>query len=337
MDIVFKNLSHITVNPPEGEDYIHLYKLMIDKISGIEGIIAISPNLAGSATFAYKDNVENVVLVGTIPSESAKIGGLNENMVYGSYDSVLNGKRVLIGKSLADKMELKMGDTVEASFPDSKTMGLVVSGIFDSGYAEVDDAFAFVSLKTAREFIGEGDVVTSIDIKLQDIYMSEPLAEEIRSYGYEAKSWQEQYPEIVRTIVFEKTQNFITLMFILIIAAFGIASIMNMLVLEKTRDIGMLMALGINQPGILKIFIIESGILGFIGALFGCLLGSLVSIKLKQLEMQSPMGETMNLPVLLSANDLVTYTILAVALSVIAGLYPAYSASKLDPVEALKG
>ena len=145
---------------------------------------------------------------------------------------------------MADKIKVKADDTVQASFPDATAQSLIVSGIFDSGYKPVDEGITYVSLATARSFLGEGNVITTIDIKLQDPFEADAVASVLRSKGYNAKSWQQLFPEIVRTLVFEKTQNLITLLLILIIAAFGIASIMNMLVAEKTREIGMLMAMG---------------------------------------------------------------------------------------------
>jgi lipoprotein-releasing system permease protein len=337
-DIIFKNLSYITISPEEGEEYLHLYRNMVDNIWAIGGVTAVSPVLGTTATFAYEDNVENVAMLGVIPSEADKISSINEEMVYGDLNSVLGGKRVVMGQALADKLELKRGDTVEVSFPDAKTLNLVVAGIFDTGYAQVDEAITYVSLETAREFLGEGDVITSIDIKLEDVYQADAVTRELTSYGYNAKSWQELYPDIVRTLALERAQNLITMLLILVIATFGIANVMNMLVLEKTREIGMLMAAGAQSSQIRRIFLIESGLLGLIGAIFGCTLGLVVSLYLGTLVVPAgPTGEMINLPVLLDPQDFITFTLIALALSLIAGVYPAHKASRLDPVEALRG
>jgi lipoprotein-releasing system permease protein len=213
----------------------------------------------------------------------------------------------------------------------------MVSGIFDSGYKPVDEGITYVSLSTARSFLGEGDVITTIDIKLQDPFEADAVAILLRSRGYNAKSWQQLFPEIVRTLVFERTSNLITLLLILIIAAFGIASIMNMLVTEKTREIGMLMAMGASPSQIRSLFIFESAVLGLVGSVAGCLLGAAVALQLRGIEMQSPMGMTISLPVLIRPIDFLTFTTLAVVLSMAAGTYPAIKASRLDPVETLRG
>jgi len=185
--------------------------------------------------------------------------------------------------------------------------------------------------------LNEGDVVTSIDLKLEDPFSAEAAAKELRSYGYNAKDWQQLYPDIVRTLAFERTQNAITMLLLMIIATFGIASIMNMMVQEKTREIGMLMAMGASPVNIQRLFLLESGLLGLMGAILGCVLGFVVSMQLRGVQIQNAMGQMMNLPIAINPMDFVVFTILAVLLSIAAGYYPARKASRLDPVVALKG
>jgi len=336
-DILFNNLPHVTVSPEEGEQYIHLYRNVIDAVWLLPGVFAVSPTLSTQATFAYKDKVENVAMIGVDPEEADKISKISEDMVRGDFNSVLGGKRVVMGQALADKLEVKKGYTLQVSFPDAKTMNLVVAGIFDTGYQQLDEAITYVSLDTAREFLGEGDVINSINIKLEDPFQAEAVASSLSDNSYEVKGWQELFPEIVRTLALERAQNLITMLLIMIIATFGIANVMNMLVLEKTREIGMLMAEGANRGQIRRIFLMESGLLGLIGGALGCIIGLAVSLKIKGIELQSPTGEMIPLPVLINPWDFLTFTLLAMALSIAAGGYPAYRASKLDPVEALKG
>jgi lipoprotein-releasing system permease protein len=336
-DIVFKNLPQVTISPPEGKDYLHLFRTIIDSAWAVPGVVAVSPNLAATATISYKDRAENVAMVGIEPHEADKISQISQSMVQGDLYSILSGRKIIMGRALAEKIKVKIEDTVQATFPDATAQSLMVSGIFDSGYKPVDEGITYVSLSTARSFLGEGDVITTIDIKLQDPFEADAVAILLRSRGYNAKSWQQLFPEIVRTLVFERTSNLITLLLILIIAAFGIASIMNMLVTEKTREIGMLMAMGASPSQIRSLFIFESAVLGLVGSVAGCLLGAAVALQLRGIEMQSPMGMTISLPVLIRPIDFLTFTTLAVVLSMAAGTYPAIKASRLDPVEALRG
>ena len=278
-----------------------------------------------------------MALIGIDPVEADKISQITQNMLQGDIASIQGGKRIVMGQALARKLKVKMGDTVSARFPDAVPVNLIVSGIFSFGYKPVDEGVTYVSLETARGFLDKGDVVTTVEIKLEDPFLALDAAEKLRSYGYNAKDWQQLYPDIVRTLAFERTQNAITMLLLMIIATFGIASIMNMLVQEKTREIGMLMALGATPANIARLFLLESGTLGFMGAILGCILGLVVSLQLRGVQIQNAMGEMMNLPIAINPMDFVVFTILSVLLSVAAGYFPARKASLLDPVKALKG
>jgi lipoprotein-releasing system permease protein len=337
LDVVFKSLPHVTITPTNGENYLHLYQNVMDNVWSLEGVVGVSPVIAASASFTHEEKVVNAAMLGILPSKADKIGSLGENMVQGDLSSITAGKRILLGRALADKLDLKMGDTVQASFPDAKDIDLTVSGIFDTGYASVDERTSYVSLATAQEFLDEGNVVTKIEIKLDDIYNAKAISELLSSNRYKVQTWQDANPEIEKTLAFEKRSNIITLLLILVIATFGIASIMNMLVLEKTKEIGMLIAIGAERSQIRKIFILESGLLGLLGAMLGCILSILLATSLGSLQVEMPTGGMVDLPIILTLQDLITFSMIAMILSLIAGVYPANTASKLDPVESLKG
>jgi lipoprotein-releasing system permease protein len=337
-DIIVEDLPHVTVTPREGDDYIYLYRSLMDRIWSIPGVIAVSPSLGSEVTFAYKDNVESVALSGVNPADVDKIYHIGKYVFKGDLPSIQNGKKVVLGEKLADRLKVKLGQTIFAGIPDEGGSSLVVSGIFrlPTGWPE---NIAFVSLSTARDFSDKGDVVSSVDIKLEDVYLADGVAANLQGYGYKAESWQTLYPEILKTLAIEQFQNRLIMLLIMIIAAFGIGSVMYMLVNEKTSEIGMLMALGASGGKIRNIFLIESGILGLMGGAAGALIGLIMSLYLKSLEitMEAPGGQQITLPVVIDPWNFITIVLLAAALSVIAGAYPAWKASRLDPVEAIKG
>ena len=337
-DIIVEDLPHVTVTAKEGEEYIYLYHSLMDKIWAITGVVAVSPGLSAPATFSYKENVENVEMTGVNPHDMDEIYNIGKYVFQGSLASIQDGRKVVLGEKTAKMLNVKLGQTVYVSFPDARSTSLVVSGIFSlpTGWPE---NLAFVSLSTARDFVGEGDVVSTVDIKLEDVYLADGAAAILREYGYKAESWQALYPEILKTLAIEEFQNNLVMLLILIIAAFGIGSVMYMLVNEKTSEIGMFMAMGASGRNIMNIFLLESGILGLLGGMVGAVLGLAVAFYLKSLEikMEAPGGQEITLPVMINADSFLSIVLLAAALSVLAGLYPAWKASRLDPAIAING
>ena len=337
-DIIVEDLPHVTVTPSEGNGYIYLYKSLMDRIWSIPGVIAVSPSLGAQVTFTYKDNVESIALTGANPADIDRIYHIEKHVFQGDLASIQNGKKVVMGEKLVDRLKVKLGQTVYAGIPDEGGSSLVVCGIFrlPTGWPE---NIAFVSLSTARDFSGKGDVVSSVDIKLEDVYLADGVAANLQGQGYKAESWQTLYPEILKTLAIENFQNRLIMLLIMIIAAFGIGSVMYMLVNEKTSEIGMFMAMGASSKNIRNIFLMESGILGLMGGVLGGVLGLIIALYLRSLEikMEAPGGQEITLPVVINADSFLTIVLVAAALSVIAGMYPAWKASRLDPAQAING
>ena len=336
--LVEEKLPHVTIDPKPGDDYIHLYKSLLDRIAHLPGVKSSAASLSTTATLSRKDKTKNALLKGSNPADIDKIYKMSSDMVLGDFTSIQQIGNAVIGRTLADDLGVKLGDKVEATFPRTKTMELKVTGIFDTG-TPLDETVAFVSLDTTREFLNKGDLVNSVELSLPDIYQAQAIAEEISSWGYNAKSWMETNPEIMRAISVGGFWTRFSVLLFMIIAFFGIASIMNLLVVEKTKEIGMLMAMGATRSNIRSIFLVESSLLGLIGAILGSIFGIAGTLALGQVPFEIAAGgrDITTLPLILNPWDILLLTCLAVGLSVVAAAFPARNASKLDPVLALRG
>jgi len=336
--LVEEKLPHVTIDPKPGDDYIQLYKSLLDRIAHLTGVKSSAASLSTTSTLSRKDKTKNALLKGSNLVDIDKIYKISSDTVLGDFTSIQQIGNAVIGRTLADDLGVKLGDKVEATFPRAKTMELKVTGIFDTG-TPLDETVAFVSLDTTREFLNKGDLVNSVELSLPDIYQAQAVAGEISSWGYNAKSWMETNPEIMRAISVGGFWTRFSVLLFMIIAFFGIASIMNLLVVEKTKEIGMLMAMGATRSNIRSIFLVESSLLGLIGAILGSIFGIAGTLALGQVPFEIVAGgrDITTLPLILNPWDILLLTCLAVGLSIIAAAIPARNASKLDPVLALRG
>jgi lipoprotein-releasing system permease protein len=329
-------MPHVTVEPQEGEDYIHLYRKLIEDIDGIDGVVGISPVLSGPATFEYKGKNKNVVMQGIRVEAHDSVMYINDNIIEGSFrDLEISPNSVVIGDALAEKLDVETGDTIDASFPEANPADLKVVGIYNSG-TPMDETLAFTSLSTVQDFLDVSNVVTTILVRGDDRERAQAISEKIDTLGYPASGWKETNPEIIQTLKMEGTSNAITLGLIIIIASFGIVSTLFMVVMEKTKEIGMLMAMGVSRRSILIIFVMESGILGLLGALVGVILGATLAIQMGSFEYEMEvMAGITSIPFVVRLQDAAIIVLFTFLLNLIAGIYPASRASKLKPVEAI--
>ena len=338
-DTTVDKLPHVLVSPKEGEDYIYLYRTLVDDISKIEGVSTVSPFLTGEASFRFKTNSLNAELRGVLPQQENNISDIEADMVEGNFRELEYSRNtVVIGSMLADKLEVNLGDSVDVSFPNASPLSLRVVGIFHTG-SPLDESLTYTSLDTAQEFYDVADVINGLSVRLEDFNRDREVAAEIEKTGYNARGWTETNPEILRTIAIESTSNTVVLGLIVVIASFGVVSTLNLAVIGATRQIGMLRAMGATVSSIRTIFLLQSGILGLLGALIGTLTGVVVALAIGQYEIPGASSELYGglttIPVIVRAQDILFIIIAVFLLNLIAGIYPAQQAAKLDPVKAI--
>ncbi|MDW7775372.1 MAG: ABC transporter permease [Methanosarcinales archaeon] len=329
-------MAHVTVEPKDGEDYIHLYRKLVEDIDSIDGVVAVSPVLTGPATFENKGKNKNVVIQGIQAEAHDSVLFINDDIIEGSFrDLDVSPNTVVVGDDLAKKLDVEIGDTIDASFPEANPAALKVVGIYDSG-TPMDETLGFTSMSTAQDFLDVSNVVNSILVRVDDRERAKAISDKIDTFGYPASGWKETNPEIIQTLKLEGTSNNIMMVLIIIIASFGIVSTLFMAVMEKTKEIGMLMAMGVNRRSIMMVFILESGILGLLGAVIGVVLGAGFSLYMGSYDYGfEVMAGISSIPYVVRMQDAVIIVLFTFLLNLIGGIYPASRASKLKPVEAI--
>lgn len=334
--LVEKN-PHLTVSPKENEDYITLYRTLSNILWTFPQVQAVSPRILGKAGAKHKDKVRGVSFIGADPLQEDPLMRVQKDMVWGNYSDLVFRKRgAVLGTKLAEDLELEPGQKFTLAL-QNKSFRLEVVGLIRTGTG-TDETLVYLPLDTAQELLGQPDVVSEVSVRLSDIYAAPEIASNLSGrFTYKAESWQEQNKDSLQVM---DTQKFILYIFyalIFVIAGFGVANTMIMTVTRRTKEIGILMAMGATRKSIVKIFLLESLILGPPAALLGCLLAWITAklIEAYPVALPSEVYQVSRLTVLLTPETFLLAAGFALAVNFLAGLYPAYKASRLDPVEAI--
>jgi len=360
-DKILGTNAHIVVLDTAGP--MDDYKALLKKVQGIDGVLAATPFIYNQVMLSSGRNVSGVVLRGIDVATDAKVTNLHKSIVEGSLQALEETADktpgLVIGKELAKNLGLMMGDSVDVISPmgNITPFGMMpklrhfrVAGIFNTGMFEYDTTLAYVSLAEAQNFLALGDTVTGIQLRVRDVYKTGALTQVInRELGppYHARDWMQMNKNILFALKTEKSVMFIILTLIVLVAAFGIASTLFMVVMEKTRDIAILKSMGATSRSIMRIFVFEGVLIGVVGTLIGVLSGLLVALNLEPIvgAIQKVTGFELfskdiyyldRFPSQVIPSDVILISITAVLISFAATLYPSWAASRLSPAEALR-
>jgi lipoprotein-releasing system permease protein len=258
---------------------------------------------------------------------------------------------IILGKDMADALGAKVGSVVLVTSPQGELTpyGMVpkyvrfrVAGIFDSGFYDYDSSWAFTRLSDAQRLFALGNVIQIIEFKIDDIYKARTIGEELERAagpGFMTTNWMEQNQPLFHALRLERLVTFITIGLIVFVAALNILISLTMMVMEKTRDIAVLMSMGTRKAQVRRVFIAQGALIGGLGTAVGLLLGYLLSWIGGHYHVFALAPEVYSidyLPFAPRLMDGVLVAILAVGTSLVATLYPSWSAARILPAEALR-
>ena len=323
----------------------------LPKIKSLIGsyLLDINPSASSLAIITSKRGTEGINIIGVMPDN--KMRGIKENMISGKL-SLDDPSSIIIGKKLADKIYAKPGDKVTLftlkndKIPSPENMpnikNFVISGIFESGMAEYDDAFAYVNLTSAQSLLKIGDNINGYDIRVNDITKIDSLNRLLQAklrYPYKSASIYELHKNIFTWIDLQKKPIPIVLGLIIIVAVFNIIGTLLMMVLEKTNAIGILKSLGASGKQITAVFLFQ----GVVLALAGIILGNIISFSLMEIQLRyniitlpASVYFMSTVPIYLSVTIFGGVSLLTLLLCILAAIIPSYVASRIKPVSTIR-
>lgn len=330
--------SHVVI---EKEGGIEDYDSLVNRVNGLPHVISSAPFVNGQALIRHRDQVIGVILRGIDPEREKKVTNIEKYLQEGTLS--LEEASVLIGRELAWRLGLKPGDTISLiSAATIMPKFFSVAGIFNSGMFDYDMNLVFTNMAGAQDFYGIDNLAGGIGVKIDNVYRADSVKNEIQEeigFDYWVRSWTDLNKNLFSALKLEKVVMFVILALIVVVACFNIASTLIMVVMEKTKDIGILKSIGAANSGIRNIFMLNGFLVGFLGTILGAAGGFFLCHLLKTyqfIKLPRDIYYIDRLPVNLRIVDSLAVIIVAITISLVSTLYPAWKAARMEPVDALR-
>jgi len=331
------------------------YEKVGKRVEEVDGVLASTPFIYSQGMINSSGNVSMAVIRGLDPRSVVNVLDIESMIKMGSLASIQGSADglpgIIIGNELSRKVEAHPGDTLTVVSPGGKstpsgggpkTRKYKVTAIFDSGMYDYDASMAFISLKESQDFLGLGDRVTGLEIKVRDVYKADTVARAIQEklgYPYWTRDWKLTNRNLFAMLSLQKTTLFVILSMIVLVGALSIIGTLVMVVMEKKKDIAILRAMGTSARSIMSIFMLQGVFVGIVGTLSGLVSGlgiCFILAKYKFITLPADVYYISALSVQVEFSDVFFVALSAVIICFFATLYPSWRASKLNPVDAIR-
>ncbi len=329
---------------------------IIDQVQQHEEVVGVMPYIYGQSMITTSQGGSGCIVRGIDPKSAEQVLSLPDQLKKGNISSLeLKSSNatpgVIIGIQLAQQLRVQMGDKLRLLSPSGtmspigmlpKIKTIEVTGIFETGMFEYDSSLVYIPLKTAQQFFQTEGAVHGLEITVKDIDRAGIVANNLRAQLgniFIVKDWMSMNQNLFSALKLEKTAMFVILTLIVLVAAFNIVSTLIMVVIDKTRDIAILKAMGAHQNQILRIFIYEGLIIGLTGTIIGLVGGlSICEIleRYKLIELPGNVYPMTTLPIKILPMDITIIGLSAVLITLLATIYPAWKGAQVEPAKALR-
>ena len=336
-------------------DGIRDYGTLASQLAKQPHVVADAPALYEEVLVSSHQRAQGIILKGVEPDQEVKVGDLLRRLKKGSLADLSktypDADPIIIGKELAKSLGAFVGDTLLVTSPQGyltpfevvpKYRHFRVVGIFDSGFYDFDATWAFTNLNAAQRLFDLEGVVSVIEFKIDDIYQAPAVAEALKKEagkGFDTTTWMEQNKSLFSALSLERLVTILTIGLIVLVAALNIFITLAMMVMEKNRDIAVLMSMGAKERQVWAVFTLHGVLIGALGTLIGLALGygvAWLGNAYHLIPLQADVYSLSSVPFHARPWDGVWIAAAALAISFIATLYPAVSAARLNPVEILR-
>jgi len=348
--------SHISIFPVR-EEFIANYRALVDSLARVPGVAAASPFIYYKAAIASESAGDGIIVRGIVPELERRASQIEKNIVGATYnfneiviaDDTVPG--IILGKNLADRLGAVLGSEVVLyslkgdeirSNTRPRVAKFYVAGIFESGMFEFDSELAYISLPAAQRLFRTGDAVTTIHLRLDDVYRAEairPVVDSLLEHRFEVVPWNVLHRNLFAWIAIEKKVLFLGFILIVLVAAFSIISTLVMLTMEKRAEIGILKTIGSTPGSIRKIFVYKGLGIGAGGVAGGwglALAAAWLQNRYHLVSLPPDIYFISYLPIDIHPVDFLLAGLVTVAICFLAALYPAHQASRVSVVEVLR-
>jgi lipoprotein-releasing system permease protein len=342
-------------------DGIRDWQPLLSRLRTTPHVTAAAPGLWEQVLISRGARSSGALIKGIVPADERTVSDLLKGMIAGSADAlepVTAGDAgtpaippIVIGKDMADTLGVQVGETVQVISPQGEMtpFGLVpryqrytLAGIFKSGFYQYDSAYAFTRLADAQRLFSEPDLISVISFKVDNLYAADKIGrtiEQAAGPGFQTTNWMEQNIELFRALRLEQYVSFIVLTLIVLVAALNILIALTMMVMEKTRDIAVLMSFGVRPEQVRRIFLFQGLLISVIGTVLGLIVGygmSWLGGHYRFIHLDASVYSIEYLPFAPTLIDGLIVTAVSLGVSLIATLYPSGSAASVLPAEALR-
>ena len=322
-DLVFRG------NQPLFQKNLDNWALLVEEIAKEESVTAISPTLQGTALVKSSGRDRSVQIKGVVLEDADRIYDISSRMVLGL--PVAEGNTILIGATLAQDLSLTEGDSLNVLLPNGSSVRLIIGGIYDLQNEAANGSLLFMDLRRAQKLFNTGDTVSSIETQITNPFEADVVASQWKqSLGnVKVEEWMELNQQLLSALSSQSSSSYTIQFFVILSITLGIASVLAVSVIQKSKEIGILKAMGATKKTASQIFILQGFLLGMAGSIAGIGLGILLLTGFNS-------AEGLSFSITYEWRNILLLAVIATSAGAIASVIPARRSANLNPMEAIK-